>query len=170
VIQYAAMATTYSFLPILAGDLGASDVSLGLLTSVQVGMLFLGSLATALITRHLGDWALVGLGLAAMAAGVGLAAIAPWLWVLFAAQCLIGFSWGVCYPVLAGKSIKEVQDAERSSAMGVYQTGCSLGTFAGSWISGVLAGWLDIRPMFAVTAAGILALALLVGRRSRAWD
>ena len=33
----------------------------------------------------------------------------------------------------------------------------------------VLAGWLNIRPMFALTAVAILALALLVGRKSRAW-
>jgi MFS family permease len=165
-LQYASTATTYGFLPILANRLGASDLAQGMLVSIQVAFLTLGSVMVGVVVRRLGDWRLVWLGFSFLATGVGLAALAPALWLLVVAQCFIGLAWGTIYPVITGMSIKHVADEGRNTAMGAFQTGSSVGVFAGSWISGLVAGWLGIRPMFGVTAFAILALAILVARTS----
>jgi MFS family permease len=166
VLQYASTATTYGFLPILASEMGVRDVTQGILMSTQVGFLTLGSVVAGFTARRLGDWRTVWLGLALLAVGVGVAALAPALWLLFVAQCFIGFAWGITYPVVTGISIKYVSDVGRNTAMGAFQMGCSVGVFAGSWISGMVADLLGIRPMFGVTALAILALTVVVARSS----
>ena len=164
-IQYAATATTFGFLPILANQMGAGDVMISILTSTEVAFVAVGSLLARYATRRIRDWTLVSLSLVMLSAGVGLAALAPALSMLFAVQCLIGLSWGICYPVITGMSIKQVEDVGRNTAMGAFQTGCSIGVFGGSWVSGVLANMMGIRPMFGVTAFGLSALAVLLIRK-----
>jgi MFS family permease len=166
VLQYASTATTYGFLPILAGQMGVRDVMQGFLMSTQVGFLTLGSVLAGFAARRLGDWRVVWLGLALLAVGVVIAALAPVLWLLFLAQCLIGFAWGAAYPVVAGISIRHVADVGRNTAMGAFQMGCSLGVFTGSWVSGLVADLLGIRPMFGVTAFAILVMAAVVALRN----
>jgi len=68
---------------------------------------------------------------------------------------------GVGYPVLMGLSIQHVQDADRSTAMGLHQAVYAMGMFAGPALSGVLAEAMGIQPMFGVTAVACLALGLL---------
>lgn len=165
-LQYTAAATTYGFLPILAGQMGATGVTLSILMSTQVGLLTLGSVTAGLVVKRIGDRRLVALGLVMLSAGVGLATVAPTIWMLFVAQCFIGFSWGTCYPVITGMSIKQVADVGRNTAMGAFQMGCSVGVFAGSWISGMVADRLGIRPMFGLTGIGVLFLAILWTFRS----
>jgi DHA1 family multidrug resistance protein-like MFS transporter len=58
-------------------------------------------------------------------------------------------------------SIQNVADAERTTAMGLYQSVYALGMFGGPWLSGVLAAAIGIQPMFGVTAFACLALGLL---------
>jgi predicted MFS family arabinose efflux permease len=98
--------------------------------------------------------------------GVLLAGFAPAVWTLFLAQGCIGFAWGICYPVVIAMSFSRVAEVQRNTAMGVFQTGCSLGVFAGSWVSGLLASLLGIRAMFGMTAFALLVLALYLSRRS----
>ena len=162
--QYANWTATFGFLPILARQLGATDVTQSMLMSMHIGLVTLGNLVATAIVSRIGARRLVRLTFALLSAGIGGAALAPSLLLIFVAQFCIGLAQGISYPVLMGMSIQYVADAERTTAMGLHQAVYAVGMFGGPWLSGLLADAMGIRPMFGVTAFVCLALALLVTR------
>ena len=164
VSQYLNWATTFGFMPILARRLGASDNGLSLLTSLNLLVAMLGNLLATTIVNRIGARRLVYVSYTLAALGTVGAALSPSLPFLFAAQLCIGLSVGVGYPVNMGLSIRHVDDAERTTAMGLHQSVYAIGMFAGPAASGALADVLGIRPMFAVTAVVCLLLGLAGGR------
>ena len=97
--------------------------------------------------------------------GLGGAALASTLPLLFGAQLLIGLSQGVGYPVLIGMSIRRVEDANRTTATGLHQAVYAAGMFSGPWLSGIFADAIGVRPMFGLTSGAILLLSVLVTRQ-----
>ena len=162
--QYANWAVTFTVLPILAKQLGASDIALSMLVSTHVGITILGNLvATGLINR-LGAQTLIALGLILLSGGIGASALATSLLPLFALQFCIGLAMGVVYPVLMGMSIQHVEDSQRTMAMGLHQSVYAVGMFAGPWVSGWLADLVGIRPTLGITAFACLSLGMLLSR------
>jgi MFS family permease len=159
--QYANWASTFGFLPILARQLGATDVTQSILVTMNIGVLTLGNLMTTTLIRYMGTRRLVYLSFWLIAIGTSSAALAPSLPVIFFAQFCIGLSQGIGYPVLMGMSIQNVADAERTTAMGLHQAVYAIGMFTGPWLSGILADAMGIQPMFGATAFACLALGLL---------
>jgi len=162
--QYVNWASTFGFIPILARQLGATNVTLSLLLSINMVVLTLGNLIATALVKRVGARRLVLLGFVLLTLGVGGAALAHSLPLLFIAQFSIGLTQGLVYPVLMGMSIRHVSDAERTTAMGLHQSIYAIGMFAGPWLSGILADAMGIRPMFGVTALVCMALGL-VGTR-----
>ncbi len=158
--QYANWAVTFGFLPILAKQLGATDVTQSILVTLSIAVIIVGNLLATTIVRHIGARQMVYLNFVLMAAGVGSAALASDLWLIFVAQVCIGLSQGIGYPVLMGMSIRHVADGERATAMGLHQAVYAIGMFGGPWLSGILADAMGIQPMFGVTAAACLMLGL----------
>jgi len=165
VTQYANYAVSFGFIPILAKQLGATDITQSMLVSTHIGVTMLGNLAAATIVGRIGARRLVVLSFLLLATGIGVAALASSLLLLFLSQFCIGLSMGVSYPVLMGMSIRYVKDAERTTAMGLFQSVYAIGMFGGPWVSGWLAEALGIRPMFGVTAFFCLTLGLLANRQ-----
>ena len=163
--QYANWTTTFEFTPILASQLGGSDVTQSILVSVNLLILIIGSLCASPLNRRFGPRPLVMFSFLMLVVGVGLTAVATSLPMLFAIQLLIGMSQGINIPVLMGLSIRYVRDSERNTAMGLHQSVYAVGMFLGPWLSGVLAQAIGIRPMLFVTALATLALALPVGSK-----
>ncbi len=161
VSQYANWTATFGFLPVLAKQLGATDVALSLLVSMNIGVVTLGNLVATAIVRRVGARRLVYLSFLLLFAGIGGAALARSLPLIFVAQFCIGLGQGIGYPLLMGMSIQHVGDGERTTAMGLHQAVYAIGMFGGPWLSGMLANALGIRPTFGVTAFGCLALGLL---------
>jgi MFS family permease len=164
VAEYATWAVPFGFLPILAEQLGATDVVQSMLVSLQIGVVILGSLVAAAIASRIGARRLSLICFVVLSAGIGGAALAPSLPAVFVAQFFIGLSQGVSYPVLMGLSIRHVADAERTSAMGLHQAVYAGGMFAGPWLSGILADALGIRPMFGLTAFACIAVSTVLIR------
>jgi MFS family permease len=162
--QYANFAVTFGFMPILAQELGGTDVTKSILVSMHIGVATLGNLLATTIVGHIGTRRLVYLSLVLLSIGIGGAALAVVLPLLFVAQLCIGLASGIGYPVLMGLSIQHVADAERTTAMGLHQAVYAIGMFGGPWLSGLLADAIGIRPMFGVTAFLCLALGLLMTR------
>lgn len=158
--QYATWTATFSFFPILARELGASDVALSLLTSMNIGLVLTGNLLTTAVVVGVGARRLLGLGFILLTSGLTAAAFATSLIHVFAAQFFMGLASGIVYPVLMGLSIEQVDDAHRTTAMGLHQAVYALGMFGGPWISGMLANAMGVQPMFGVTAAFCLLLGL----------
>jgi MFS family permease len=161
VAQYANWAATFGFFPILAQELGATDVTQSLMVSMHLGVSTLGNLVTATIASRFGARRLVHLGFALLSVGLGGAALAPHLSLLFVAQFCVGLSMGIAYPVLMGMSIRYVEEANRTTAMGLHQAVYAIGMLGGPGLSGALADGLGIRPMFGVTAFLCLTLGWL---------
>jgi predicted MFS family arabinose efflux permease len=124
----------------------------------------LGNLLATTLVGRIGPQRLVYAGFALLFVGVGGAALAPSLPVLFAAQWCIGLAQGISYPVLMGLSIRQVDESQRTSAMGLHQAVYAIGMFAGPAVSGWLADAIGIRPMLGVTAWVTLILGLIATR------
>jgi MFS family permease len=163
--QYVNWGIAFGFLPILAEELGASDIALSLLMSLHLGLLAVGSMFSAAIVKRTGARRLVLSAILSMCAGLGLAALVPSLLAVFAAQACLGLAHGLSYPNLMGMSIREVADRERTTAMGLHQAVYAVGMFAGPWLSGELADAMNIRPMFGVTAFAALAVVFYLVRQ-----
>lgn len=160
--QYANWAATFSFMPILARELGASDVTLSMLLSLHIGVAIAGNLVASVVVVRIGTRRLLYTSFGLMGAGLGLAALAPALALVFVAQVLMGLSQGIGYPVLMGMSIQYVDDAYRTTAMGLHQAVYAIGMFSGPWLSGVLADSIGIQSMFGVTALGTFILGAVI--------
>ncbi len=165
VSQYADWGITFSFMPILAKTLGGTGTSQSLMVSMHLGVIALGNLAASALANRIGSRRLVYLSFGLQALGIGLAALAPSLAVLFVAQFFLGLAQGVNNPVLMGLSIRYVTDAERTTAVGLHQSVYAGGMFAGPWLSGILANALGLRPMFGVTALACLVVGVLITSR-----
>jgi MFS family permease len=157
-------AITFGFLPILATQLGATDFALSLLTSMHIGVVTLSSLVAAAVVNRVGARRLVYLTLILMSAETGAAVFASSLWMVFVIQFCLGLAQGLGYPVFMGLSIRDVEEVERTTAMGLHQSVYAIGKFAGPWLSGILADAMGIRPMFGVTAAGCFVEGMLIAR------
>jgi MFS family permease len=162
VSQYANWCTTFSFYPILAKQLGGTDITQSALMSMHIGVTILGNVVAAAIVNRIGARRMVCLSIGLLCAGIGIAALAPSLPVLFVAQFCVGLALGTSYPILMGLSIRHVADAERTTAMGLHQAVYALGMFSGPWLSGLLADAIGLQPMFGVTAFVCLILSLFM--------
>jgi MFS family permease len=164
VSQYANWAFTFGFVAILAEQLGATDVTLSLLISMHIGVVTVVLLVAAAVVNRIGARRVALIAFVLMSGAIGLAAWAPTLSFVFVAQFCMGIAQGLSYPVLMGLSIRDVDDAERNTAMGLHQSVYAVGMFAGPWLSGILADAIGIRPMFGVTAFACLAVSVFLIR------
>jgi MFS family permease len=160
VCQIVTWAISFGFMAVLAQQLGASGVVQSLLVTLHIGISAIGNMVTMRPSR-LPTQRLIYVGFVLMFVGVGIAAFATALWVLFVATLLIGLGWGLGYPVLMGLSIRHVSDAERTTAMGVHQSVYAIGMFVGPALSGFIADLLGLRVMFVVIAAASLAAGIV---------
>lgn len=158
--QYANWAATFGFLPILAKQLGASDVTLSLMISMNIVVNTLGNLLATTAVRRIGARNLTYFSFSLLALGIAAAAVIHSVAALFVLQGCIGLSMGVGYPVLMGMSIRQVAGAQRTTAMGLHQSVYAIGMFTGPWLSGILATAIGLRPMFAVTAAACFVVGM----------
>ena len=151
-MQYASWATVLGFVPILASQLGATDVTLSLLTGMGMLVITVGNLVATTIVGRIGARRLASISFMGLGVGIAIAALAPSLPVVFVAQFVIALVIGTCLPVLMGMSIRHVDDAERTTAMGLHQAVYATGMFSGPWLSGLLSNAFGIRAAFGITA------------------
>ncbi|MCS7260747.1 MAG: MFS transporter [Anaerolineae bacterium] len=162
IVHYIAFGTTFGFLPILAKEMGAGDVTQSMLVTLNVAMTIVSSVLVSSLVRWVDARLLVYASCIAAAMGTALAAYTPALTLLYLAQALLGIGFGIGYSVTMGMSIRYVAEHERTTAMGLYQALYSIGMFAGPWVSGMLAEGMGIRPMLYVTAIATLLPSLLL--------
>ncbi len=161
VAMYANWGISYGFMAVLVKQFGGTSLAIGAITTLHIAMAALGNLVATSTSRRLGARRLVYAGFILVFVGIGIASLGSELYVLFAGQACIGLGTGIAYPVLMGLSIQQVEEAERTTAMGLHQTMYATGMFLGPAASGVVAGAIGIQPMFAVTGVGCLTLGLL---------
>ena len=171
VAQYASWASTFGFLPILAKSLQASDVVVSTLVSLNIFLGLLGNLTATTLVRRMGARRLSYASFTILAIGLGGSTLATNVPMLIVSQVGIGYALGVAYPVLMGMSIRDVEEVERSTAMGLHQSVYAVGMFLGPWLSGIMATSAEnagftapgmaVRITFAITAVGCFILGML---------
>ena len=169
--SFANWAVTMSFLPVLAGRLGAVGTTKGLLMSLGTATSVVGSALTAAAERRLGPVILVRGTFVVYCLGIAGAALSRSLLPLFVFAAIMGLANGVYYPMLMGLAVRDVAVDERNTATGIHQAVYAIGMFAGPSIGGLVAERFGIPAMFllvsAMTLAVVWALAGLL-RGSRA--
>jgi MFS family permease len=158
IFQHAIWSSSYGFIPIMARQLGASDVLQSMLISMNIAVVALGNVMTATLGGYIGVRRIVYLSFGLMSGGIIAAAMASTLFPVFVAQFCTGLAGGLGYPVLMGMSIKRVADAERATAMGLHQAIYGIGMFSGPWLSGILSDVIGIQATFGITALICLIL------------
>ncbi len=161
VLQYAIWSSTFGFTPNLANYLGASDTLLGILVSMNVAVVTLGNLATTAVARRIRARWMVALGFLLVGLGLGTLFLARGIPMVFLGQVFMGLASGVGYPVLMGLTIRYVDNGQRATAMGLYQSVYAIGMFTGPWLSGILADAIGIQPMFGIVGGACFVLGLL---------
>jgi MFS family permease len=156
ILHYGDWAATFSFIPILARQYGASDVVISTLTSANLGVVFLGNLLVTWLGTRLRYKTMLLASFLLVAAGLGLAALAPSLAFVIVGQLVIGIGFGIAYPVLLAACIRYVDNGERTTTMGLNQAVYAAGMFAGPWLGGILSSAIGVQPMFGITAVVIL--------------
>ncbi len=156
--HYVLMGLVYGFVALLAKNLGAADSMVSNLTVVHLAVFTPAVLAAAFLVKRFDKRPLLIVSFVALALGAACGAVANSIAWLLAVQVLVGIGYGLCYPILMGMSIEQVDGAERATAMGVHQSVYALGMFAGPWLSGIIAAKAGLQAMFAVTAVATLAI------------
>lgn len=161
VMQYAAWTATFTFTPILAEQFGATGDTLSLLSSMNIAVVMVGNFATATAIKRWGAARLTVGSFVGMLVAMGLMAFAHGLPAIFVSQALLGLVTGVSYSAFMGLSIRYVDETQRATAMGLFQSIYAIGMFAGPWLSGMLADAIGMQPMFGVVGVACLALGVL---------
>ena len=163
--MYVSHGTRMAFVPVLAKELGASDVTLSMLASLSLAVMVVGNLLVTALVKRTGARRLVLIGFLSLALGTAGTALAPSVAVIYATVIFLGLGTGFTFSVLVGINMQQVDSSQRSMAVGLNQALTALGMFAGPWVSGMLADWLGLRPMFGITAAMCLLLGVTGTRR-----
>jgi MFS transporter, NNP family, nitrate/nitrite transporter len=151
-----------ALVPLLAGELGLSDLQIGLLSAALFGSYIAVTLVTSGLPDRVGPKPVIAAGLAASALGTALFALAPGFAVLVAAKVIQGIGSALAF-VAAARYIAGLYGAERPHfGLGLYGGGFPLGTALAlvltPQLAAALGGW---RASFALEGLGLAALLTL---------
>jgi len=161
--QYITFATTHTYIPILADQLGASSAQLGGLTAaMQFAYMITSLLVSFFLPSRLEKWAAV-LGIGIIGAASFAVLLSGNVSMIILSRLLHGIGHGLSYPVLMGLAIKQVRDHHRATAMGIFQAIYALGMFAGPAISGWVSSVAGLNAVFSSSGwLAILSLPILI--------
>ncbi|MCW2542212.1 MAG: major facilitator superfamily 1 [Frankiales bacterium] len=152
--------------PHIRASLGLSAVGIGAIASVS----YLGAMATSRLggraTDRVGPAAVISVGLALMAAGLGVAAVAPVAILFYLGILLAGMGYGVINPatnVLANPSTAR----RRGLVMSIKQSGVPVGGIAAGALLPSLSSAVGWRAAFLLPVLVCCGVALLVALRGR---
>ncbi len=172
--QFLNFGIVFGFFPLLAQELGASDVFKSYLLTVNLLCLIGGNLLVTSIGKRENSVRLLGLSYLFFGAGIILTPYAGGVALLFLFQALLGFAHGIGYPVLIGVCIEDIPENGRATAMGFHQSVYAVGMFLGPWLCGMLADRYGLESTFVavgsaalVLSFGLLLLLRRAGRRKR---
>ncbi len=151
IVHYADWSVTFSFLPIIAQDMGASDVLKSAIISLNLASIVVANLVNTLLLRKMKHSSLLCFGLFLFFTGIMVISLSHTISWLFLGTILMGLAFGIVYPILLGMSIHKVDRFQRNTAMGIHQALYAVGMWAGPWLSGIIADIIGIQKTFILT-------------------
>jgi len=152
--QFAVFATTYTFTPVIARDMGVNDALIGLLTALFTIMGVLSAvLSGRLMKRVIGPkrtvvFAFLGAGFVFILIPFAMGAIH-----LFVLQGLVGFFMGFILPIMMAQGMKNIQNGMKDTAMGYLQAIYGLGVLGGPFLTGWVVRSVTIQMGYMLVAA-----------------
>ena len=156
---YLKYATAFTFTPLIAKDLGASDAALGYLNTIYCACGIAGGAVAYRVARRCGaakTMAGAMVGLAIFSCFV--VPFLPNLPLVYVSIGLAGFFTILLDGLLAGLVIKGVDERHRTTAMGFYQAVYGFGILLGPVVSGWVTDLASGSMVPAYILAGILTL------------
>jgi len=150
--QFVSFATSFGFVPVYAESIGASDSTVGYLTTVMFAMSMVGTVATPWLVRAFGYRGTVIFSAVAVAVGAGVVPLLDDVVLLGVSQAINGIGRGAMNAALITLSVLAVAPAQRATAMGVYQAIYAIGMLAGPILAGTIADGISIDAVFYVCA------------------
>ena len=140
-------------------SLGYSIAWLGAAFSAQGAFQFLLTIVGGTVSDRFGERVVIAVGFVVTLGAALLFAFSDALWVLIAAQLLIGASRAVKNPGTQSYASR-ISETHRARVIGRYRAGQQVGGLAGPLLGGVLAGTVGFGAAF-VVVAGLSAVALV---------
>ncbi len=161
-IQFIMFATTYSFIPVLAKDIGASSFDLGLLTTAATLPAVFGSLmAGPVFAKRFGEKRTLAVGFSLAAVICFTIPFIHHMVLLTGLQMIAGFCYGTLFSLLMGLCIQNVESRKRATAMGFFQSIYGVGMFMGPSIVGALSQAVGLSWGFVLVGiVGVMAVVL----------
>jgi MFS family permease len=163
--QFVTHGVTFAFLPVFAGQLGASKSVVGYITTAGLAAAVVGTGTSPWLVRRRGNAVTVVVASCATLLALVAMPFAGSLAWLGALQTLNGFGRGMLNTVLMGLALQAAPPWERATAMGSYQALYSIGMLAGPAVCGAIADAYGIETVFWVSAGMTTLGVLLVGAR-----
>lgn len=149
IFQLVVYATTFGFIPVIAKNIGASSVHLGLITTITtLPAIISSSLSGTFFARRYGERNTIVGGFIIIALSCIVVPFIDRLSLLYTSQVINGFGQGIVLPILMGLSIKNVTGSKRGTAMGLFQAIYGLGMFLGPVLLGYLGDTVGMNTGF----------------------
>lgn len=149
IFQLIVFATTFGFIPVVAKNLGATSIHLGLITTITaVPTIFSSYLSGSFFTPRYGERNTIVAGFIIIALSCIAVPFVNDLSILYLSQIVNGFGQGLVFPILMGLSIKNVVHNKRGTAMGFFQAIYGLGMFIGPVLLGIISDLAGINTGF----------------------
>lgn len=163
--QLITFATAFGFVPILARQLGASNLQLSILTIIGIiPAVFVSRMAGDYFPRTIGIKATLASGLIGSAVICSAMPFVGSLPLLYVLQFFSGVSRSLVFPLLMGLGIDGIEHERRAMAMGTFQALYGIGMVFGPVLLGFIAQAYGLHAGFIFT--GIIGLSgLIVVRR-----
>lgn len=169
--QFAVFATTFTFTPIIAKNMGVGDAAIGLLTALFT----MAGIASALLSgtffkKVLGPKKTVAL--AFLVSGF-IYTVMPFVMspiLLFTAQIFAGFFMGLILPLMMGQCLKNIPKEKKGTAMGFFQAVYGVGMVLGPSVVGLITRYGNIKAGYLMVLAICVAASVLTyiyGREDR---
>ena len=157
-VQLVVYGTVFGFVPVVARNLGATNLELGLLTALaSLPSILASMLSGTLFMERLGRQATLCAGFFLLALSAALVPFLDSVIQLLGVQIIGGFGRGLVFPLLMAFAVTSVEDRIKATAMGIFQSLYAFGMFIGPVMVGTVSDLAGLSAGFWV--CGLVGLA-----------
>ncbi|HPQ45795.1 MAG TPA: MFS transporter [Clostridia bacterium] len=169
--QFAVFATTYTFTPVMARDMGVSNALIGILTAVFTIMGVLSAMLSGrVMKRKFGPKKTVLIAFIGSAASFAIMPFATSPLQLYLMQGMVGFFMGFILPVMMAQGLRNIKSGMKDTAMGYLQAIYGIGIIGGPFFMGMVVRYASIKAGYLMVSAVCLvgfAVTYIYGKEDR---
>ncbi|SDF53635.1 MFS transporter [Sporolituus thermophilus] len=165
ILQLLTYGAIYGFTPVVARKIGVTNFELGMLPALfTVPGVFASFFSGTFFTERVGIRRTLLIGFVLTIIACVAIPYCTSIWELYATQFVSGFGRGLLFPVLMALSLKNIDPAKKTTAMGYFQTVYGAGMFVGPVVCGLIADSFGL--VYSFWAIGLI---LTLGAVSAQW-